>query len=253
MKFPKAKWGGPIPNQTPGAMVRPIMGLVLHIQQGTERGTAGWFHNPAAEASSHFGNPKAGLLDQWVDTADEAWAEMQGNTRWVSVENEGYSGDSLTPSQIENAAQLLAWLNQTEGVPLQISDDPSVRGLGWHGMGGNAWGGHFDCPGDPIKNQRPQIIARAEQILNVVPKAPVSPPKPSNPVPPTPLPIVKIGSTGDVVKRVQTALNENGSRLMVDGVFGESTLGAVFHFQSTHGLSADGVVGPQTYKALGLS
>lgn len=166
-RFPKAKWRGPVPNRTPSAMIRPIMGLVLHVEQGTEAGSDSWFHNSKAQASAHFGNPLAGPLDQWVDTNDKAWAEVAGNARWISVEHEGYSGKPPAPtkSQIENDAQLLAWLHVHEGVPLQVTNSVSRRGLGWHGMGGTAWGGHLDCPGDRIKNARAEIIRRAEQIV----------------------------------------------------------------------------------------
>lgn len=165
-RYSGARWrGDTVPNETPHAMLGHI-GLVLHIQQGTEAGTDSWFHNPAAKVSAHFGNPKSGPLDQWVDTDDRAWAEVAGNPYWVSVENEGNSGDQLTPSQLENVAELLAWLHTIYDVPLQISDNPAagIPGLTGHGLGGTAWGGHTDCPGRPILDARPQIIARAAAI-----------------------------------------------------------------------------------------
>ncbi|MFE8944489.1 peptidoglycan-binding protein [Streptomyces sp. NPDC007856] len=164
--MPGATWIGPTPNQRTDGMVE-VCGLVLHIQQGTETGSEAWFKNPASQASSHFLNPKTGGLRQLVDTKDRAWAEAAGNAHWVSIENEGYAGDQLTPSQLENAAQLLAWLHTHDGVPLQPTDNPDGRGLGWHGMGGEAWGGHTGCPGEPIKAQRGAIIARARQILGL--------------------------------------------------------------------------------------
>lgn len=165
-RFERAVWRGPVPNLTPGGM-RSHRGLVLHIQEGSEAGTDAWFHNPSSQVSAHFGNPKSGPLDQWVDTDDRAWAEVSGNPDWISVENEGHSGDALTPSQLENVAQLLAWLHTTYSVPLVISDTPAAGtpGLTGHGLGGDAWGGHYDCPGTPILVQRPAIIARAQQIL----------------------------------------------------------------------------------------
>lgn len=163
-RFPDARWRGPVPNQNPGQMVRPINGLVLHIEEGSEGGTDAWFHNPASKVSAHFGNPKTGQLDQWVDTNDKAWAVAAGNRHWISVENEGHTGDSLTPSQIENCARLLVWLHITENIPLAPTDDPNGRGLGYHAMGGAAWGGHFDCPGKPIIAQRAAIIARAKAL-----------------------------------------------------------------------------------------
>lgn len=171
-RMPGAQWIGPTTNRTPGGMVA-VRGLVLHIQQGYESGSEAWFKNPAAQASAHFLNPKSGGLRQLVDTADRAWAEAGGNAYWVSVENEGFVPDALTASQLENCAQLLAWLHKTYAVPLQSTDDPTGSGLGWHGMGGDAWGGHPDCPGDAIKAQRPDIIARAHTILGTTPPPPV--------------------------------------------------------------------------------
>lgn len=168
MRYPHAVWRGPIVNERHNGMVYPIQGLVLHIEQGSEVGTNNWFHNPAAQASAHFGNPKHGPLDQFVDTADEAWAEMAGNARWFSVEHEGISGQSLTTSQIENDAQLFAWIHTNyPHVQLQLTDDSvNGNGLGYHAMGGQAWGGHLQCPGAPIISQRPLILTRAKQLVS---------------------------------------------------------------------------------------
>jgi len=147
-------------NFTHGGMVEPIHGIVLHIQQGTEDGTYSWFNNPKSKASAHFGNPKHGPLEQFVNTDDMAWAQKGGNPHWISVENEGMPGDSLTPTQIDNVADLLGWLHWNEDVPLQLADNPAGFGLGYHSMGGKAWGHQF-CPGKPIIQQRLLIIERA--------------------------------------------------------------------------------------------
>jgi len=245
-RFPKATWRGPIPNKTPSSMQRPILGLILHVEQGSEHGTDVWFHNSQAQASAHFGNPQTGPLDQWVDTNDKAWAEVAGNSRWISVEHEGYANRAPTPtsSQIENDAQLLAWLHKTEGVPLQITDDPNKPGLGWHGMGGAAWGGHTGCPGDRIKNTRPQIIARAKQI--------VAPPKPSLPTF-TYRRLLRRGMVGtDVVqlKRRLRALGYHPRWMGVGPRFSRGLEVAVREFQLNHHLVVDGIVGPITAKAI---
>jgi hypothetical protein len=175
-------------NFTKGGMIRPLHGLVLHIEEGTEAGTRAWFnmtvqerqkafdddwekggkkgpHLKAYASSAHFGNPKSGALEQFVDTDDQAWAQGAGNQLWISVENEGYSGNTLTPSQVDNLASLMVWLNQTEQVPLQLADNPAGFGLGYHAMGGVAWGDHQDCPGDPIIAQRLKIIDHANEII----------------------------------------------------------------------------------------
>jgi N-acetylmuramoyl-L-alanine amidase len=158
-----AEWVGPTPNQG-GGMVEH-RGVVLHIAEGGYEGTIAWQRNPAADVSSHFIVAKDGRCAQMVDTAVAAWTQAAGNGHWISVENEGFSGQSLTPQQVEVNARLYARGVREHGWPLESTDSPSGRGLGWHGMGGAAWGGHPECPGEPIKAQRPAILARAAQIL----------------------------------------------------------------------------------------
>lgn len=167
---PFAVWK-PLPagvNHSTGGMTG-YDGCVLHIMQGTLIGTDAWFRDPKAQASAHFGIDRNGWVCQWVDTADKAWAQAGGNSRNISIENEGMPGDSLTAAQAERAAEILAWAHTVHGVPLVVNDDPGAGGLGWHGMGGAAWGGHTSCPGDPIKAQRAGIVARAQALLNLQP------------------------------------------------------------------------------------
>ena len=52
------------------------------------------------------------------------------------------------------------------------------------------------------------------------------------------------------VQELQAELNRHGFSLEVDGLFGRDTESAVKRFQSEHGLSDDGIVGPITWAAL---
>lgn len=65
---------------------------------------------------------------------------------------------------------------------------------------------------------------------------------------------LKYGDSGFWVTKIQTALNEQGAnpKLVVDGQFGRATKKAVIAFQSKKKLEADGIVGPQTFEALGV-
>jgi Putative peptidoglycan binding domain len=57
---------------------------------------------------------------------------------------------------------------------------------------------------------------------------------------------LKRGAKGPRVAFVQKVLGQH-----VDRIFGKQTKRAVKHFQRSHGLTADGVVGPATWSALG--
>ena len=66
--------------------------------------------------------------------------------------------------------------------------------------------------------------------------------------------VLKQGSSGGEVKEVQRRLKLWGYyKGSVDGVFGAGTKAAVISFQKKNGLTADGVVGKATYKALGMT
>src|SRR5688572_11532024 len=61
------------------------------------------------------------------------------------------------------------------------------------------------------------------------------------------------GDRGQAVRELQQRLNSagGGPKLAVDGIFGSRTLARVGDFQRDHRLANDGVVGPETWGALG--
>lgn len=61
------------------------------------------------------------------------------------------------------------------------------------------------------------------------------------------------GSTGEQVRTIQQKLKRWGYYDgQVDGIFGSATRKAVVSFQKKNGLAADGIVGPNTLRALGM-
>jgi serine-type D-Ala-D-Ala carboxypeptidase (penicillin-binding protein 5/6) len=65
---------------------------------------------------------------------------------------------------------------------------------------------------------------------------------------------LKVGATGMLVEALQRTLNARmtpSPELGVDGDFGSLTEGAVVDFQKAKGIEANGIVGPETWKALG--
>ncbi|MCW2791148.1 MAG: hypothetical protein JWO76_246 [Nocardioides sp.] len=61
---------------------------------------------------------------------------------------------------------------------------------------------------------------------------------------------VRQGSSGATVQALQVQLVKHGSSLSTDGAFGPATDSAVRSFQSAHGLTVDGIVGPATWQEL---
>ncbi len=66
--------------------------------------------------------------------------------------------------------------------------------------------------------------------------------------------VIETGLTTTQIKSVQTKLKNWGYYTgSVDGIYGAKTKSAVIKFQKKNGLTADGIVGSQTAKAMGLS
>lgn len=66
--------------------------------------------------------------------------------------------------------------------------------------------------------------------------------------------VLKKGSKGGEVSEVQRRLKKWGYYSgTIDGIYGENTRKAVINFQKKNGLTADGVVGLNTYAALGMN
>lgn len=65
--------------------------------------------------------------------------------------------------------------------------------------------------------------------------------------------VYRHGSTGESVRTIQTKLKRWGYYDGdVDGIYGSGTAEAVRYFQRKNGLTADGIVGPNTLRALGM-
>lgn len=114
-----------------------IIGIVIHIEDGNEVGTDGWFANPRSHVSSHYSVAKTGEVHQYVGDQNAAqhagvvdkptwWAIMTGgpyagtdpNYITLGIEHEGKGGDALTPEQLQSSAELVAMKCKEHGIPL---------------------------------------------------------------------------------------------------------------------------------------
>ena len=125
--------------------------------------------NPGTEVSAFFSVGEDGAAHQYlpVGRGRVAFAQVEGNSSWYSCECEDKlnPGHPMTDVQVTTVAQIFSALAEHDGFPYAITDDPdNGHGLITHGDGGQAWGGHPDCPGTVRKAQRPEILARASAI-----------------------------------------------------------------------------------------
>ncbi len=76
----------------------------------------------------------------------------------------------------------------------------------------------------------------------------------TTPPPTQPCPTLRAGSRGPAVTELQRLLSARGYNPgPIDGIFGNQTLAAVIAFQRNSNLVADGIVGVQTWTALGVN
>jgi hypothetical protein len=142
--YPPAVWK-PIPSH--GGPMTEQRGIVEHITTN-DFSPFGFFSNPKNQASSHLWIAADGTVEQYIDLRLKSWAQAGGNSGWISVEISGKPGTLKTLAQCEAFAQFLAWATQHPELKTQLTatDSPTVPGVGYHQMGGPAWGGH-PCPG----------------------------------------------------------------------------------------------------------
>lgn len=129
------KWmGDRVPNY--GTRVRgnkkytPIA-IVNHISAGTMSSMDAWFRNPSAQASSHFGISRTGVIHQYVRLEHAAWTQgitldaiprstaplirrmgVNPNLYCISKEHEGYTGNGGDGELTEAQFWASVWLDK---------------------------------------------------------------------------------------------------------------------------------------------
>ena len=66
----------------------------------------------------------------------------------------------------------------------------------------------------------------------------------------SPWPVVQNGSQGHPIRTLQLLLRAHGHNLTVDGMFGPATEAAVKAFQTSKGMTTDGIMSAQTWSTL---
>lgn len=154
------------------------------------------FFNRTGQVDSHFYVRKDGVVEQYVDTAYRAFADLDGNDATISIETQGglrnANTEQWTGAQVKALAELYLWCVETHGIKLQIAKDSKIgsssHGLSWHRLGidGNfpklpnilagriqRGGGMYYtksrgkiCPGDAKIKQVEEIFELAKKMKN---------------------------------------------------------------------------------------
>lgn len=95
--------------------------VVVHIMEGTLRGTDAWFNDAASKVSAHYGVGGDGTVHQYVREADQAWhagrswtptwsghrAGVNPNLYTIGIEHEGRGDDAWPVAMYEASAALI--------------------------------------------------------------------------------------------------------------------------------------------------
>ncbi len=192
----------------PGAIYKPITAnkgrkrlveynrVNLHVAVSEAPSLHGYF-NKSGIPDSHFYVRRDGTVEQYVDTAYNAFADLQGNDATISIETQGGGTGEWTTAQLKSLAELFAWSVQTHGIAAKLATSSKLgdesKGLSWHRLGvdGNfplngilrgrlqrGGGMRYSlsrgkiCPGPDKIKQIKTIYKMAKAILKPKPKKP---------------------------------------------------------------------------------
>jgi len=206
-------------NIVPGALWAPVdvgkrdarrkgRGLIGHVAVSNSAHLAPWLPPATRPSDWHFYLPKDPIdashrFWQEIDLDLQSWSSYQANPDTAAFESQGGVGDDVnapwTDNQVESASIILAYMNESEGVPLvdMVNSLAASRGFGvhrygidpWRVAGGQLWSSSRGkvCPGDARIAQVPVILSRAKEIRGGSPTpAPAPVPQPAPPVVHTP-------------------------------------------------------------------
>lgn len=256
------------PNNS-GKRVYPLTRISVHCVVGQcAASTLGvMFSDPDFGASSNYGVGYDGTIGQYVPESYRSWctSSYDNDNRAITIE---VASDTYEPYRVNDVAykSLIRLL-------VDICRRNGKKKLLWFGdkntsliyspksdelvMTVHRWFAIKSCPGDYLYGLHSQIATEVTKQLGGTTTTNSTDTKEMTIV----LNVSYLGKTGYTnpaaqVKTLQRLLNamsykgSDGKTLTVDGIFGSNTDYAVKAFQKANNVTADGIVGPVTWKIL---
>ncbi len=252
--LPPLRWT-PSPNFSSrgGAHVRLI---VAHDCEGSYLGSVSWFAQTRSSVSAHLVlREDGGEATQMVAWGNKAWHACAFNSDSEGIEMAGIAAKGFGAPEWAAAAAIVAWRLKENGLPCRWAEHGVGLGYCSHHDLGTAGGGHDDPTTDPKVWAMFMGLVEAAYTQPMPDAWPIAGCSTPPAVPPgfTPSGGNRSDEPVGSISWAQARLNAIGAArpaLAVDGLEGERTARAIVAFQAMHGLYQDGILGPQTVKAL---
>lgn len=119
------------PNKDKGREGYRPEAIVIHIMEGTLKGTDAWFSNEESGVSAHYGIGKTGEIHQYVGESDRAWhagrlvsptwrllkAEVNPNWYTIGIEHEGTENTPWSDALYKASAGLIETICRRWAIP----------------------------------------------------------------------------------------------------------------------------------------
>lgn len=244
--YPPAIWN-PAASCNYSSRTSAVSHVAVHTTQGSYAGTISWFQNCASSVSAHYViRSSDGQVTQMVRESSKAWHVGNSNGYTVGIEHEGYVSNPAawyTTAMYNASAALTRDILASHGLTQKVYNGSS----GWNAVLADAnynTKGHVNYASQTHTD--PGSGWDWVRYKNLVAGSTSG----GGSTPSLTWPVVQYGNTGERVRTIQYLLQQWGYSLTVDGSFGPGTLTAVKNFQSSHGLTADGIVGNASWPAL---
>ncbi len=154
-------------------------GIVIHVMDGTLKGTDTWFHDPSAKVSAHYGVGVGGNIHQYVTENDTAFhvgivvnptavlvlahPNVNPNFYTFGIEHEGHAEDAWTPQQSAASAALVADIAARWNITLDAD----------HVFAHREVRASKTCPGSVAKAREILNLATAQALPTLTPAPPI--------------------------------------------------------------------------------